>query len=216
MCTFKHPKKKYYPLKERALIAWNCLRANQHFWTKEVSNAKPYKKYNQTKLQLSRLTYDKTKIHTHYVSKEFLKLSNGMNLSSSRIKQIAKDKGLSVPQITGDHILGSSNVGECTLDNPRLLEPNGFGEFLQLYLHSLLVTGVTVKENDALALLRGKFLTKDKYNELDIKLVDKDGNDVELPSPPKILTKWEMKKFGLKDSGYKPIYTRPKKLIQFI
>ena len=26
----------------------------------------------------------------------------------------------------------------------------------------------------------------------------------------------EIKKFGLKDTGYKPVYTKPKKLIQFV
>ena len=60
------------------------------------------------------------------------------------------------------------------------------------------------------------FLTKDKYNELGIKLYDKDFNEVELPAPPKILTEWEIKKFGLKDTGYKPIEIEPKKLIQFV
>ena len=45
---------------------------------------------------------------------------------------------------------------------------------------------------------------------------DKEGNQVELPAPPKILTEWEIKKFGLKDTGYKPIEIEPKKLIQFV
>ena len=45
---------------------------------------------------------------------------------------------------------------------------------------------------------------------------DQEGNQVELPAPPKILTEWEIKKFGLKDTGYKPIEIEPKKLIQFV
>ena len=47
-------------------------------------------------------------------------------------------------------------------------------------------------------------------------LYDKDSNEVELPAPPKILTEWEIKKFGLKDTGYRPIEIEPKKLIQFV
>ena len=41
-------------------------------------------------------------------------------------------------------------------------------------------------------------------------------NQVELLTPPKILTEWEIKKFGLKDTGYKPIEIESKKLIQFV
>ena len=89
-------------------------------------------------------------------------------------------------------------------------------KMFELYLHGLLVTFVTKEENDLLAQLRGKFLTKDKYNEVGIVLQDKEGNQVELPAPPKILTEWEIKKFGLKDTGYKPIEIEPKKLIQFV
>ena len=213
---FKYPLKKYEDTKIRALIHWNSLRANQHYWTPEISISKPRKKGYQLKLQLSRIPYDITQIQTDYASKEYLKLSGRLNLSPSAIQKRFKKLGKTKPKITADHILGSSNVGECSLDSPHLLEDNGFGEFFQLFLHSLLVTRVTVKENDDLASLRGKFLTKDKYNELGIKLYDKDNNEVELPAPPKILTEWEIKKFGLKDTGYKPVYTKPKKLIQFV
>ncbi len=31
-----------------------------------------------------------------------------------------------------------------------------------------------------------------------------------------VVTEWEIKKFGLKDTGYKPIEIEPKKLIQFV
>ena len=100
----------------------------------------------------------------------------------------------------------------------------------ELYLHSLLVTYITKEENDKLAQLRGKVLTKDKYNEVGIilkkvspkinpKYFSKLGdavNTVELPAPPKILTEWEITKFGIKDSGYNPLEVNPKKLIQFV
>ena len=211
---FKYPLEKYEDIKIRALVHWNALRANKHYWTPEISVSKPYKKGYQLKLQLCRIPYDKTHIQTDYASEEYLNLSGGLNLSPGAVKSRFNKLGKPLPRVTADHILGSSNVGECSLDNPYLLED--FGEFFQLFLHSLLVTRVTAKENDDLALLRGKFLTKDKYNELGIKLYDKDFNEVELPAPPKILTEWEIKKFGLKDTGYKPIEIEPKKLIQFV
>jgi hypothetical protein len=182
---FKYPLKKYEDIKIRALIHWNSLRVNQHYWTPEISVSKPYKKGYQLKLQLSRIPYDKTHIQTDYASKEYLNISGGLNLSPGAIQGRFKKLNKPIPKITADHILGSSNVGECTLDNPHLIEDNGFGEFFQLFLHSLLVTRVTRKENDDLALLRGKFLTKDKYNELGIKLYDKDNNEVELPCTTK-------------------------------
>ena len=194
---FKHPKKKIDLLRDKARMSWNNLRANLHLWTPKIANAKPYREGYHIKYDMCRFTYCMSRIHTHYESTKAVK---------GRTKN------------THDHILGSSLVGECVLDNSDIFLKNekGFEKMFELYLHGLLVTFVTKEENDLLAQLRGKFLTKDKYKEVGIVLQDKEGNQVELPAPPKILTEWEIKKFGLKDTGYKPVYTKPKKLIQFV
>ena len=41
---FKYPLEKYEDIKIRALVHWNALRANKHYWTPEISVSKPYKK----------------------------------------------------------------------------------------------------------------------------------------------------------------------------
>ena len=198
--------KKCRKLKDKARLTWNCLRVNRDYWTEEVSHskAKSGSDIYHIKFVMSRFAYNHhDMIRTGFVSE-----------TASQYETSFKKGGKN----TFDHILGSSLVGECTLDNADffLNDEKGFDEFFQLYLHSILVTWITREENNKLAQLRGKFLTKDKYNEVGIILRDRDNNIVELPAPPKILTEWEIKKFGLKDSGYQPKYTRPKKLIQFV
>ena len=51
---------------------------------------------------------------------------------------------------THDHILDSSLVGECVLDNSDIFlkDEKGFEKMFELYLHGLLVTFVTKEEND--------------------------------------------------------------------
>jgi hypothetical protein len=209
---FEHPKKKIDLLRDKARISWNNFRANLHLWKPEIAKAKPYKKDYHIKYDMCRFTYCMSKIHTFYKSEKALSRNYLPN--------------------TYDHILGSSLVGECILDNSDIFlkDDKGFEKMFELYLHSLLVTYITKEENDKLAQLRGKVLTKDKYNEVGIilkkvspkihpKYFSKLGdavNTVELPAPPKILTEWEITKFGIKDSGYNPLEVNPKKLIQFV
>ena len=140
-------------------MSWNNLRANLHLWTPEIANAKPYREGYHIKYDMCRFTYCMSRIHTHYESTKAVK---------------GKTKN------THDHILGSSLVGECVLDNSDIFlkDEKGFDKMFELYLHGLLVTFVTKEENDLLAQLRGKFLTKDKYNEVGIVLQDKEGNQV--------------------------------------
>ena len=101
-------------------------------------------------------------------------------------------------------LIKNNNLEDYYLKNSDIFlkDDKGFEKMFELYLHSLLVTYITKEENDKLAQLRGKVLTKDKYNEVGIilkkvspkihpKYFSKLGdavNTVELPAPPKILT----------------------------
>lgn len=165
-----------------ARCTWNALRGNLHEWIPEVANAMPREKLYEIKYMLSRFPY--TMMAVPYAHSATVIENYGY------VKKTIKDT------VTKDHIFCSYTIGECALDNPEIyLADDSLGTFsMELYPFTFLTNWVTKKENDMLSTLKGKELTKDKYDKLGIKLYI-NGERVENPELPKGFTEWEDEKY---------------------
>ena len=165
-----------------ARCTWNALRGNLHEWTPEVANAMPRGKLYEIKYMLSRFPYTMKSVpyaHSATVIENY-----------GYVKKTIKDA------VIKDHSMCSYTTGEFALDNPEIyLADDSLETFsMELYPFTFLTNWVTKKENDMLSTLKGKELTKDKYDKLGIKLYI-NGERVENPELPKGFTEWEDEKY---------------------
>ena len=173
-----------FPKKNMAKCAWHALRGCLSLWTPEVANAKPYGPLNEIKYFIQRLPYTTKLVNMHWSQA----VIENYGYVSKKISGV----------VTQDHYIGSYAIGEHALDNPDIYLVDGtldtFTE--ELYPYTFLANYVTQDENIGLRDLKGKCLTDDKYEFLNIKLYDEYGNESENPKMPMDFTVWEASKYS--------------------
>ena len=173
-----------FPKKNMAKCAWHALRGTLPLWTPEVANAEPYGPLNEIKYFIQRLPYTTKLVNMHWSQA----VIENYGYVSKKISGV----------VTQDHYIGSYTVGECASDNPDIYLADGtldtFTE--ELYPYTFLSNFVTQDENIGLRDLKGKCLTDDKYEFLNIKLYDEYGNESENPKMPMDFTVWEASKYS--------------------
>tara|TARA_Y100001951_G_C11199591_1_gene216337 strand:+ start:107 stop:709 length:603 start_codon:yes stop_codon:yes gene_type:complete len=173
-----------------ARIVWRAMKANLVEWTPEVSKAKPHGPLYHIKYKIVRFPYTMTSVPLHW--SESVKSQYGY--ITSKIKNEDPTKST-----TKDHLMGSYVVGEYAMDRPDIYLADGtLDKFTEeLFPYMFLTNYVTNDENDQLSNLKGKVLTKDKYEIIGIVLYNRYGQICENPLPPEPLTLWESEKYHI-------------------
>ncbi|SVC71421.1 uncharacterized protein METZ01_LOCUS324275 [marine metagenome] len=173
-----------------ARVVWRAMKANLVEWTPEVSKAKPHGLLYHIKYKIVRFPYTMTSVPLHW--SESVKSQYGYITSTIKNEDPMK-------ATTKDHLMGSYVVGEYAMDRPDIYLADGtLDKFTEeLFPYMFLTNYVTNDENDKLSNLKGKILTKDKYETVGIVLYNRYGQICENPLPPESLTLWESEKYRI-------------------
>jgi hypothetical protein len=145
-------------------------------WTPEVAHSKPHGYLYEIKYFITRLPYT----------------MKSVSYACSRRARMAYSN-----ETAKDHFIGSYTVGEFAMDNPEeyLIGDGALEKFsMELYPYTFLTNTVTKDENRELSSLKGKKLTKDKYDAIGIELLI-GGSVRKNPDLPEGFTEWENGKY---------------------